>query len=173
MSRQIFNYILQFIVIILIQVLVCNNISILNIATPFIFIYLIIRLPITLHINWVLTISFLIGLVVDIFSDTYGMNSLACTLTGGIRNFIINLYLPRKDEITDPVPSMKSLNIATYMKYAITMIVCYCTFIVFIEFFTVRDILSSLLRIFGSSILSFVLIIRIDSIVNTKNEKRL
>lgn len=173
MAKQVIHFIILFFILVLVQVLVCNNISIFNVATPFIFIYLLVRLPITVSTNWMLTIAFFTGLTVDIFSDTQGMNALACTLLGAARNLIIRLYVPRRDEITDTIPSTKSLGIGVFMKYLFTMVLCYCTIIIFIEAFTLRNLLISLLRIAGSTALSFIILLGIDSIVNTKNEKRL
>ena len=109
MTKQIIQFSILFVILTFVQVLVCNNISIFNIATPFIFIYFLVRLPITISTNWMLTLSFLSGLIVDIFSDAQGMNALACTLLAVARNPIIRLYVPRHDEITDTVPSIKAL----------------------------------------------------------------
>ncbi len=173
MARQVLQFIVLFAVLILVQVLVCNNISIFNVATPFIFIYFIIRLPIDMRINWVLTLSFLTGLVVDIFSDTQGMNSLACTLLGASRNTVFGLYVGRRDELVDMVPSVRSIGIAAYMKYLLTMTLLYCAVITFVEAFTLRDALLSLLRVVCCTVLSFVIMLGIDSFVNTKNEKGL
>lgn len=173
MTKQIIQFAILFVILAFVQVLVCNNISIFNIATPFIFIYFLVRLPITISTNWMLTLAFLSGLIVDIFSDTQGMNALACTLLAVVRNPIIRLYVPRHDEITDTVPSIKSLGIGVYMKYLISMILCYCTIIILIEAFTFHNLLFSVLRIVCSTLLTFVLILGIDSIVNTKHEKRL
>ena len=51
MSKNIFQTLALFVLLAIVQVLVCNNISILNFATPFVFIYVIVRLPLTLHRN--------------------------------------------------------------------------------------------------------------------------
>ena len=173
MAKQILNFGILFIILVLVQVLVCNNISIFNVATPFIFIYIIARLPINTNINLMMTISFFTGLIVDIFSNTQGMNALACTLLGTIRNPIIALYVTRKEEITDPIPSIRSLGIGVYMKYLVSIVLFYCCIITAIELFSVRNILSALLRIVGSTAISFIILLGIDSIVNTRNEKRL
>ena len=75
MSKTVLKFILLGIILVLAQVIVFNHICLFNVAVPLVFIYLILRLPITLSLNWLLTISFFLGLIVDIFSDTYGMNT--------------------------------------------------------------------------------------------------
>lgn len=173
MARQVLKFVLLFVVLVLAQVLVCNNISIFNVATPFIFIYVLLRLPVDLHVNWVLTLSFVTGLVVDIFSDTQGMNALACTLLGASRNVVFGLYVGRRDELVDMIPSMRSVGMASYMKYLLTMTLLYCVVITLIEAFTLDNLLLSLLRAVCSTVLSFVIMLGIDSFVNTRNEKGL
>lgn len=109
MNKSIFQTLALFVLLAIVQVLVCNNISILNFATPFVFIYVIVRLPLTLHRNWVMIIGFLAGLIIDIFGDTAGMNALACTILGAVRETVVKLYVTHDDEIADPVPSAKTL----------------------------------------------------------------
>lgn len=173
MAKNLTQTIILFIVLGLVQVLVCNNISILNIATPFVFIYAIIRLPLTLHANWAMTVSFLFGLTIDIFSDTQGMNALACTVLSVFREPAVKLYVAHNNEITDPVPSSKSLGPGIYLKYLLSMTFCYCLTVTFIEAFTLRNFLVSLYRVFGCTLISFVILLGVDAIVNAKNEKRL
>lgn len=173
MARQVIQFLILFVVLVLVQVLVCNNISIFNVATPFVFIYFLIRLPIDMRINWVLTLSFFSGLIVDVFSDTQGMNALACTLLGASRNVIFGLYVTRRDEIADTVPSMRSLGMAVYMKYLLTMTLFYCVVITFVEAFALHKALLSVLRAVCSTVLSFAVMLGIDSFVNTRNEKGL
>ena len=67
MSKTVLKFILLGIILVLAQVIVFNHICLFNVAVPLVFIYLILRLPITLSLNWLLTISFFLGLIVDIF----------------------------------------------------------------------------------------------------------
>lgn len=76
MTKSIVQFSLLFVILVLAQAIVFNNICLFNVAVPFVFIYFIISLPITLSTNWVLTLSFLAGLSVDIFANTQGMNAL-------------------------------------------------------------------------------------------------
>ena len=101
MGKTAINIIVLFFILILSQVVICNNICLFNVAVPFVFIYFIVRLPLTMNINIVLTISFLTGLTIDMFSDTQGMHALACTILAFIRKYILRLYIPREEEISD------------------------------------------------------------------------
>ena len=64
---------------VLLQAVLFNHICLFNIAVPFVFITFIMRLPLSININLLIALSFFTGLSVDVFSDTQGMNALACT----------------------------------------------------------------------------------------------
>lgn len=76
MSKSAIGYIFSFIILVLLQVSVFNRIALFGYATPFLFLYFILKLPTTLSANWTMTLSFLMGLVIDIFSNTPGMYAL-------------------------------------------------------------------------------------------------
>ncbi len=167
------QFILLGFILVLAQVIVFNHICLFNVAVPLVFIYLLVRLPITLSVNWMLTIGFFLGLTVDIFSDTYGMNTLACTIEAMMRKPILRLYVPREEDLTRPEPSMYSLGTATYLKYLLTLTLLYCSLIFLIEAFTLFNPVRLLLRIVFSTILSMALMIGIDSFMTPQSEKRL
>ena len=172
MTKTVIQFIALFAVLLLAQV-ICSKIVLFNVAMPVIFIYLIMRLPINLHINWTLTIAFLLGLVVDIFNNTQGMNALACTLLAAVRRLVFTLYVPRDDEMGNPLPSIASMGVGAYVKFMSTFVLLYCFVLFMIQAFTLRDFPLTLMRIVASSVLSIVLILAIDSLVSTSREKRL
>lgn len=173
MSKTTLQFLLLGLILVLAQVIVFNHICLFNVAVPMVFIYLIIRLPITMSLNWVLTIGFFLGLIVDIFSDTYGMNALSCTVLAMLRRPVLRLYVPREEDLTRPEPSMLSLGTAAFMKYLLTMTLIYCTLISVIEAFTFFNPLQLMLRIIFSTILSLIIMLGIDSIMTPRSEKRL
>ena len=120
-----------------------------------------------------MTLSFLIGFVVDIFSNTLGMFSMSCVILAVFRKPIFSLFYPREDELTIPIPSIRTLGVGNYIKYMFTLTVLFCTCIYIIQLFTFSNIMLTLLRIIGSSILSAIILFGFDSIANTRREKRL
>lgn len=173
MSKTTIHFIILAIVLLALQVLVLNRVCLWGVAMAFAFIYVIFHLPLTLSQNWVLTIAFFLGLTVDIFSDTQGMNSLACTLTAALRRPVLKLYFNREEDLTDPSPSVSSLGFPVFAKYAVSLTLIYCTLIFLIEAFTFFNVVQLGLRIAGSTLLTSLVILAIDSIVNRPNEKRL
>ena len=66
-----------FIGLVLLQVLILNNVHIAGYATPFLYIYLILKFESETPRNALMLWAFFLGLTVDIFSDTPGMNAAA------------------------------------------------------------------------------------------------
>lgn len=165
MIKTILQYVALFIILVFIQI-ICNNICIFGIAVPLLFIYFIIRLPISLSVNWVMTLSFLIGLIIDIFNNTQGMNALACTITASLRRFIFSIYLSREDDLNDAIPSIKSLGQGIYIKYLLTMVLVFCTLLFFIQAFTLHNLQLTIFRIIGSTILTAIILFGVDSLIS-------
>ena len=152
MAKTTVQFIILFVILVLVQV-IFSKIMLFNVATPIIFIYLLLRLPIGLSLNAVFTIAFFSGLSIDVFNDTQGMNA-------------------HDDESSAIIPSCKSIGTGTYLKYAGTLMLIYCFLIFFIQAFTFQNVLLTIARIFCSFALSLMLIYGIDSLVNTRREKR-
>lgn len=169
MTKTIIQFSILFVVLVLLQAMVFNNICLFNVAVPFVFIYFIIYLPLTLSVNWVLTLAFIAGLSVDIFANTQGMNSLACTIIAMSRHSILHFYFPREDELSIPEPSVKSLGQEVYMKYLFTLVFLYCTIIFLVEAFSFFDFWRLVLRIICSTLLTFFLLLGLDSVVSRRD----
>ena len=172
MTKTVIQFIALFIALLLLQ-LVCNKIVLFNVAMPVVFIYLILRLPVNMHSGWVLTIAFFTGLILDIFNNTLGMNSLACTILAAVRRPMINVFVSRENDMNIPIPSVDSMGVGDYLKYMATLVTVYCTLIFLIQAFTLHDIVLTLARIAGSSLLSIIIIFGLDTLVSTRREKRL
>lgn len=83
-SNFILN-IIRFIVLVLLQVLIFNNIKLFGYLNPFVYILFIILYPINSNKSLLLLLSFFLGLLLDSFSDTGGIHATACVLIAYIR----------------------------------------------------------------------------------------
>lgn len=174
MAKSVFFLVILSLVLLLTQVVIWNHICLFNVAVPLVYIYLIMKLPVSLHVNWVLTVGFFSGLFVDIFADTYGMNALSMTVMSVLRRPVMHLYLPRDTTFAeDALPSIKLFGLGVFVKYSLTLTLIFCILLFVIEAFTFMQIGLLLLRIVFSTVLTFVLILAIESIFTGKSEKRL
>ena len=169
MNKDVVKFAVLFVVMLLLQVLICNHIAIFNVAVPIIFIYFIIRLPISMGQGWLFTLSFVLGLVVDICADTPGVNALSCTLLAALKKPVFYAYVPKDDKTKDITPSITSLGIATYCKFLVTLIGIYCVLVFSIEYFNFADVKEVVILSASSCLLTFITLLAIDCLIITKS----
>lgn len=168
MNKSTLDLIIWTLILIIAQALIFNHVCVLGIAVPFVFLYGIVKLPLSVTKDWIYTIGFVIGLILDVFSDTLGMNTLACTILAALRQPIIRLYISRDNELSNPTPGIRSLGIFTFTKYVLTITLLYTTLIFFIEAFSAWGFWRVILRIVTSTILTAFILVGIDSLTSRK-----
>lgn len=173
MTKTVLSFILKALLLILAQAVIFNNIVLFNVAMPFVFIYLIISMPITWSTNVSITIGFVTGLAIDVFSNTLGTNALACTVLAFVRKPVFHLYMQQDEDLGGIKPSKKSMGAGAFMKFSLTMTLLYCLMVFIIDAFAVFSPLRFLAQVLGSTVYTFVIIYALDSIFTRQNEKRL
>ena len=174
MSKTIVNALLLLLVLVPAQAVIFNNLAVFGVALPLVFIYVLITLPVTTGANLVLTIGFLSGLAVDVFSDTPGLNALACTVLAFMRRPVLHLYLPLDDELGPAPLGLRSLGPENYIKYMLTMVLLYCFLVFTVEAFELFNLRLWILRIVCSTIYTFIFIYAFASLASrTRREKKL
>ncbi|MDR0995970.1 MAG: rod shape-determining protein MreD [Tannerella sp.] len=155
-----------FVVLVLVQVLLLDNIHFLRIATPFLYIYFILKLPASYSPVKVTFLSFLLGLAVDLLSNTAGMHAAACTLAGFARPYLIKLFMG--DELPDNlVPSFHTFGHNIFMRYALAIAALHHLALFLIEAMDLFDPLFFAIRLLGSLVMSLLFI----GIVETFNRR--
>ena len=82
---------LRFIALLLVQVVVCNNINFLGYINPYIYIVFIFLFPIRDSRIVLLLISFLLGILVDMFSDSGGVHAAAAVNLAYARPLLLKM----------------------------------------------------------------------------------
>lgn len=168
MSKTVISFALWFVGLVLAQSVIFNNICILGYAVPLVFIYFIVKLPMSLSVNWVMTFSFLLGLAVDIFSDTYGVNAFSCTLLAFWRRPIFRAYSAKDEEMERQIPSVRSMGIGNFYKFLLSLTLVYCTVAFVVDSFGFYHPLHLLITIASSTLLTFLVIAAIDRLTIRK-----
>ena len=92
--------ILRFVVLLLLQVLLINNIHIMGLCNPCIYILFLISLPSDLP-RWAeLIIGFVVGLIMDVFCNTLGVHTAACTFVSYLRPLLIKNMIQDNERLT-------------------------------------------------------------------------
>jgi rod shape-determining protein MreD len=163
MSSSGIRQILLFILLVFLQVWLFNRIHLWGYATPLLYIYFILKLPGDMNRNLVMILSALIGLCVDLFEYTLGLNMLACVVIGFMRYYFLKLFAPR-DIFESLIPSFNSFGQSLFLRYAVAMTFLFLVILVVVESLSLFDPLTLTFRIAGSFILTMLLIYAFESI---------
>lgn len=166
-------YPLLFVVLVLLQITIFGHIQIMGVMVPMVFIYFILKLPMAMSVISVLTVSFLLGLTIDVCSDTLGMNALGCTVVAFARRPVLSVYAKREEDILVFVPSVRKYGLGLYASYAATLSFIYCVVVYAVDSFTVFGGYRFFLGILGSTALTFIAILCIESLTGDSSGKRL
>lgn len=85
MNSKLFSNIARFVILVFLQVLILNNINFAGYINPYLYVLFILLYPFTGNQSLFLFLSFLLGLTVDIFEDSGGINAAACLLAAFVR----------------------------------------------------------------------------------------
>lgn len=161
MINTILRGFVYFVVLVLVQVLILNNIQFLRIATPFLYLYFILKMPVGTSRMNVIFFSFLIGLCIDSFSNTSGMHAAACSLVGFIRPSIIQLFMG-KDLPEEMIPSFHSLGYGVFIRYTLTIVLIHHIALFLIESLTFFDPFFLVIRIAASVLMTSLFVCLIE-----------
>ena len=150
-----------FLGLVLVQVLLFNNICLFGLATPFVYIYFLLVLDRDIDHNMLMLLAFFLGLVVDVFSNTPGVNAGASVLIAFIRPGILRLFSPR-GEYENFEPGIYTLGVGAFVRYAIILVLLHHTALFFLETFSLVNVGSLLLRILCSALLTMMLVMAIE-----------
>ena len=147
---KIFHRIKWFLGLVLLQVLVFNQMHIGGYATPFFYIYFILKFNSRIKRNELVLWGFILGLVVDVFSNTPGLNSSVATCLAFFRSPIIRLVTLR-DMDEGFRPGVQSMGFSSFFRYSLLSCGLFCTLFFLIDTFSFYDIMSLCLKIVTST----------------------
>ena len=162
MNLNFLKGVLLFAILLLAQVLVLNHIHLFDCATPLLYVYVVLLFRRNYPRWGILLVSFLLGLLVDIFSNTPGVAAASMTFLGFLQPYVFAMFLNR-DSDEDLQPSMKSLGFAKFFYYAAVLVVVYCAIFFTIETFRFFNGLLWLECVGGSAMLTILLILAIEN----------
>lgn len=170
MIGDLLRNIVRFIVLLMVQILVVNQIELTGYVNPYIYILFIMMLPINMNEHLVLLLSMIMGLSVDIFSNTVGMHTSACLLIGFLRPYLLNIIAPREGIEVILRLNVKGLGFNKFLLYAALMVFVHHTWLYILEAFTFLHIFDLLLRIILSAFASLLLILLSQLFLNNRRE---
>lgn len=161
---QIIKYGLMFIGLVLTQVLVLNHIQFSGFVNPYIYILFVLLLPLSSPRYAVLLLAFLIGITIDIFSNSLGVHAFATVFAAYFRPFVIRLISNREEDMSN-YPGLMQTQSRWFLGYITIMVVLHHTVLFYLEVFTFHNFFETLFRIFVSSVFTIFAIVLSQFIV--------
>ena len=162
MINSILRFGLIFILLILLQVLVFNNIQFSGYVNPYIYIMFILLLPVEIPSWLLLILSFSIGSIIDFYTGSPGMHSSASVLAGFIRPFVLRFISPRDGYEPGANPSMLIYGFRWFLLYTLTIVLVHHTALFYLEVFRFTDFFRTFLRVILSSLFTIVFVLIIE-----------
>ena len=157
MHRTI-GYIIYFIIIILLQAFVFNNLNLSVYIYPLVYASFILLLPIqTPHIA-ILILGLITGIVMDSLSGTAGLNTISSLFTAFCRPVIIRMTLGREEANEGGIPNADGIGTTPFLKYSSLFIFLHCFVFFSFEALSWNFFHITLLRIILSSAITILLV---------------
>lgn len=168
MNNLLSIHTVRFILLILLQILLFSNINFLGYINPYVYLLFIILYPVKNNRILFLFLCFLLGLIIDIFMDSGGINATAALVTAYVRPAVLKFsfgavyeHQALKFNNTDFGQKITYISILTFIHHLIYFL---------FEIFNISKIIFVLQNTLFSGILTIILCILITTIFSTKSK---
>jgi rod shape-determining protein MreD len=159
MGISIIINLVRFVLLVLIQVFLLKNTGYYNLATPHLYILFILLLPFEIPNFLLFVLAFLMGLTIDVFYDTLGLNAAACTVLALVRIFYISVTVQKQGFDNEPEPRLGLMGFRWFIFYTAILTFFHHLVLISFEVFRFSDVPYILLRVFLSSAFTIFLIL--------------
>jgi rod shape-determining protein MreD len=168
MNSVLYTNIMRFILLVGLQVLVLNHINFLGYINPYVYILFIILYPIKNSRTLFLFLSFLIGLTIDLFSDSGGIHAAACVSIAYIRPVILKFSFGTIYEYQ--TIKFNTVDFGSKLLYIAVITAIHHLILFSLEIFNITKIILTLQKTLFSSIFTIILCVLITIIFSRKTK---
>lgn len=148
----------MFVSLVLVQVLIFNQVQFSGFFNPYVYVLFIILLPLSTPRYAVLILAFLLGLTIDVFSNSLGVHSAATVFAAYLRPLVIRIISNREDDKSD-YPGLNQNKLTWFISYVLLMVLLHHTVLFYLEVYTFANFLNTLYRVILSSLFSIIIIV--------------
>jgi cell shape-determining protein MreD len=165
---------IRFVLFLIIQIIILNEVPpIHQFITPYLYFTFLLWLPFGTNRLTMTIIGFFLGFSLDIFTNTPGLHAAAATLVGYLRPTVLNLLLSiETSEEVNKEPSVGSMGWGPFLIYVFALTFIHHFYLVLLEWLQFGSFTYFLGKVFATSIMSVLLILIVELIMNRRNLKR-
>ena len=158
-SRTVFFNVIRFFFLVFLQVLILNHINLGGYLNPYFYIYFILLLPFGIPRWMLLCAAFILGLSIDLFTNTIGLNASACLIMAFFRPFVITAISSGPESLIGDTPSLRNQGIKWFLYYSIILVLLHHFSLFYLEIFRFSEFLATLVRVLLSSAFTLALVL--------------
>jgi len=167
-SRTVFLNMIRFFFLVVFQVLILNHLNLGGYINSYFYVFFILLLPFETP-RWLLLISsFFLGLGIDLFTNTLGLNASACVFTAFARPFVISIISSGTESLIGDTPSLKNQGLKWFLYYSISLVLIHHSALFYLEIFRFNEFFQTLLRVLLSSSFTIFLILMSEYMMSPK-----
>jgi len=159
MNNPLIKNTVRFVILILVQVLVFNNMNLGGYLHPYIYVLFILLLPVNINRSLLLILAFITGITIDYFAGTLGINAAASVLLAYLRPGTIRLFFGNQEFSSGESVGLASVGIFGFFKYSIVLIFMHQLLLFYLEVLSFNHFFFTLNKVISSTLLSTVMII--------------
>ncbi|WP_431137338.1 rod shape-determining protein MreD [Psychroserpens mesophilus] len=160
------NSIIRFVVLILAQALVFNHINFFGSVNPYPYILFILLFPVNNNRTLFVFLSFMLGLFVDLFSDSGGVHAAACVTIAYVRPPILKFAFGMIYEHQNI--KFNNTEFGNRVIYFLILIIIHHIILFSLEIFNISNILLVLKKTLFSCVFTLILCILISVLFSNK-----
>lgn len=111
----------RYIIIMLLQVLLFDQLQLLGICHPYIYVLCLLMMPITLPHSVDMLIGAAVGIIMDIFCNSIGVHMAACILLMFVRPYLLGVIVNDKDRLNEQI-SLRAIGLEALVKYVVILV---------------------------------------------------
>lgn len=160
-----------FVFVALMQILFLNRISLFGYVTPLFYIWLIVRFDSYMKRTGMLLWAFSLGLVLDMFSGTPGLNAASATFLAMVQPGIVKMFV-QTERYEQLFPSSATMGGRPFAGYLLLMTVLHHTTYFLLRSIPLGDWSVLVLKVIFSTLLTFIFMIVAERLTSSSGTKR-
>lgn len=156
--NKFLEYSIFFIILLLLQVFLFNNLNLSVFINPLVYVAFIVLLPMEMKSIWVLLLGLLLGVATDFVVGTAGLNTIATLFTAFIRRQTLMLMLGKETVNESGIPCSGNIGAGKFFRYSSTLIIIHCIVFFTFESLNISYLYLTLLKVALSAAVTIVLV---------------
>lgn len=167
MTTTLVDKIKWFIILVLIQGVIISQVQISRYAVPLLYVMFILKLPSDTGRKSLLFYSFFIGLCIDIFSNTPGLNATASIWLAMVRPLLLRWQTSRETSGSF-IPSIISMRIIPYFRYIFPAVLFHSAILNIVDAFSIAKLSNIVIATIADTFITVILIMIIEFVGRKK-----